>query len=86
MLYELIPAALGKELTDILRIPTVGIGAGLDCSGQVLVLQDMLGIYPGKPARFVRNFMDGAKSIEEAVRNYVIAVKERAFPAAEHCY
>jgi 3-methyl-2-oxobutanoate hydroxymethyltransferase len=86
MLYELIPAALGKELTEILRIPTVGIGAGPDCSGQVLVLQDMLGIYPGKSARFVRNFMDGAGSIEEAVRNYVVAVKERAFPAPEHCY
>ena len=86
MLYELIPAALGKELTDILRIPTVGIGAGADCSGQVLVLQDMLGIYPGKPARFVRNFMEGAGSIEEAVRNFVVAVKDRSFPAPEHCY
>lgn len=86
MLYELIPAALGKELTDILEIPTIGIGAGPDCSGQVLVLQDMLGIYPGKPARFVRNFMDGASSIEEAVRNFVVAVKDRTFPAPEHCY
>ena len=86
MLYELIPAALGKELTDILKIPTIGIGAGADCSGQVLVLQDMLGIYPGKPARFVRNFMDGAASIEEAVRNFVGAVKDRSFPAVEHCY
>ncbi|MDE2598933.1 MAG: 3-methyl-2-oxobutanoate hydroxymethyltransferase [Rhodocyclaceae bacterium] len=86
MLYELIPAALGKELTDILRIPTVGIGAGADCSGQVLVLQDMLGIYPGKPARFVRNFMEGADSIEGAVRNFVGAVKDRSFPAPEHCY
>jgi 3-methyl-2-oxobutanoate hydroxymethyltransferase len=86
MLYELIPAALGKELTDILKIPTIGIGAGADCSGQVLVLQDMLGIYPGKPARFVRNFMNGASSIEEAVRNFVIAVKDRSFPASEHCY
>jgi 3-methyl-2-oxobutanoate hydroxymethyltransferase len=86
MLYELIPAALGKELTDILKIPTIGIGAGADCSGQVLVLQDMLGIYPGKPARFVRNFMEGADSIEEAVRNFVRAVKDRSFPAPEHCY
>lgn len=86
MLYELIPAALGKELTDILNIPTIGIGAGADCSGQVLVLQDMLGIYPGKPARFVKNFMDGAGSIEAAVRNFVGAVKDRSFPAPEHCY
>jgi 3-methyl-2-oxobutanoate hydroxymethyltransferase len=46
----------------------------------------MLGIYPGKPARFVRNFMEGAGSIEEAVRNFVRAVKDRSFPAPEHCY
>ena len=86
MLVEMIPAKLGKELTEILDIPTIGIGAGLDCSGQVLVLHDMLGIYPGKTARFVRNFMHGAESIEAAVRAYVAAVKDRSFPAAEHCY
>lgn len=86
MLYELIPAALGKELTEILRIPTIGIGAGPDCSGQVLVLQDMLGITAGKTARFVKNFMQGADGIEAAVKAYVAAVKERRFPATEHCY
>lgn len=86
MLYELMPASLGKTLTEILQIPTIGIGAGLDCSGQVLVLQDMLGIYPGKPARFVKNFMAGADSIEAAIKNYVGEVKARTFPAPEHCY
>ena len=55
---------------------TIGIGAGKDCDGQVLVLHDMLGVYPGKTARFVRNFMQGAASIEEAIRNYVAAVRD----------
>ncbi len=86
MLLEMIPAALGSALTSMLKIPTIGIGAGADCSGQVLVLHDMLGIYPGKKARFVRNFMTGAASIDEAVVNYVAAVKDRSFPVAEHAY
>jgi 3-methyl-2-oxobutanoate hydroxymethyltransferase len=86
LLIEMIPAALGKELTQLLAIPTIGIGAGPDCSGQVLVLHDMLGIYPGKTARFVRNFMQGADSIDAAVAVYVAAVKNGSFPAQEHCY
>ena len=86
LLLEMIPARLGSELTAQLDIPTIGIGAGAGCSGQVLVLHDMLGIYPGKTARFVRNFMNGATSIDEAVRNYVAAVKDGSFPAAEHTY
>lgn len=86
LLLEMIPARLGSELTEQLDIPTIGIGAGAGCSGQVLVLHDMLGIYPGKTARFVRNFMNGATSIDEAVRNYVAAVKDGSFPAAEHTY
>jgi 3-methyl-2-oxobutanoate hydroxymethyltransferase len=86
LLIEMIPAALGGELTRMLTIPTVGIGAGPDCSGQVLVLHDMLGIFPGKTPRFVRNFMAGAASIEAAVKAYVAAVKDGSFPAPEHCY
>jgi 3-methyl-2-oxobutanoate hydroxymethyltransferase len=65
---------------------TIGIGAGAACDGQVLVLHDLLGIFPGRTARFVRNFMDGAASIEDAVARYVTAVKDGSFPAAEHCY
>lgn len=86
LLIEMIPAQLGTELTGLLDIATIGIGAGPDCSGQVLVLHDMLGIYPGKTARFVRNFMTGAESIDAAVRAYVAAVKDGSFHAAEHCY
>jgi 3-methyl-2-oxobutanoate hydroxymethyltransferase len=75
---------LAAELTKTLPIPTIGIGAGPDCSGQVLVLHDILGIFPGRKARFVQNFMDGAPSIEAAVRGYVKAVREVTFPSAEH--
>jgi len=86
LLIEMIPAALGAELTQLLSIPTIGIGAGPGCSGQVLVLHDLLGVYPGKTARFVRNFMQGADSIDAAVAAYVAAVKNGSFPAQEHCY
>ncbi len=86
LLFEMIPAQLGSELTDLLSIPTIGIGAGPGCSGQVLVLHDLLGIYPGKTARFVKNFMTGAGSIDAAVTAYVTAVKNGSFPAEEHCY
>jgi 3-methyl-2-oxobutanoate hydroxymethyltransferase len=67
-----------------LTIPTIGIGAGAACSGQVLVLHDMLDIYPGKKARFVKNFMQDADSISAAVANYVAEVKSGSFPAREH--
>ena len=86
LLLEMIPATLGSELTGLLKIPTIGIGAGPGCSGQVLVLHDMLGVYPGKTARFVRNFLQGAESIDAAVRAYVTAVKDGSFPAREHTY
>jgi 3-methyl-2-oxobutanoate hydroxymethyltransferase len=86
LVLEAIPSALGKEVTDLLAIPTIGIGAGPDCSGQVLVMHDMLGVFPGRKARFVKNFMEGQASIEAAVRAYVAAVKEKSFPAAEHCF
>lgn len=83
---EAIPSTLGKEVTELLEIPTIGIGAGLDCSGQVLVMHDMLGVFPGHRPRFVRNFMEGQSSIEAAVTSYITAVKEKTFPSAEHCY
>lgn len=86
IVLEAIPAALGAEVTAQLTIPTIGIGAGVNCSGQVLVLHDMLGIYPGKKARFVKDFMPGAASIAQAVANYVAEVKSGTFPAAEHCF
>lgn len=86
LVLELVPAALAAALTAENSVPTIGIGAGPGCSGQVLVLYDMLGIYPGKPARFVRNFMIGADSIEAAVAAYVKAVKQTSFPGPEHCF
>ncbi|WP_180278456.1 3-methyl-2-oxobutanoate hydroxymethyltransferase [Janthinobacterium sp. BJB301] len=86
VLMEAMPSQLGKEVTDMLKIPTIGIGAGPDCSGQVLVMHDMLGVFPGRKARFVRNFMEGAASIDDAVTGYVKAVKDGSFPALEHCF
>lgn len=86
LLLEAIPAMLAAEITAQLTIPTIGIGAGAGCSGQVLVLYDMLDIYPGKKARFVKNYMQGATSVAEAVSCYVAEVKNASFPAMEHCF
>ncbi|MFJ7566996.1 3-methyl-2-oxobutanoate hydroxymethyltransferase [Herminiimonas sp. NPDC097707] len=86
LILEAIPASLGKEVTDLLIMPTIGIGAGPDCSGQVLVMHDFIGVFPGKKARFVKNFMEGQTSIEGAVRAYIREVKEGTFPAPEHCF
>ena len=86
VLMEAVPPAVGANITQALRVPTIGIGAGVDCSGQVLVLHDMLGIFPGKPARFVKDFMAGAPSIGAAIEAYVKAVKDSAFPGPEHVF
>ncbi len=80
LVLELIPSTLAAEVTRILPIPTIGIGAGVDCSGQVLVLHDMLGITRGKLPRFVKNFMTGHGSVEAAIGAYVTDVKARTFP------
>ena len=84
IVLEAVPSLLAAEITAALSIPTIGIGAGKDCSGQVLVLHDMLDIYPGKKARFVKNYMQGAASIADAVACYVREVKEGKFPGKEH--
>ena len=80
IVFELIPSALAAEITRLLPIPTIGIGAGVDCSGQVLVLHDMLGITRGRLPRFVKNFMQGYASIDEGVAAYVVEVKSEQFP------
>jgi 3-methyl-2-oxobutanoate hydroxymethyltransferase len=85
IVLEAIPAALAAGLTASIGIPTIGIGAGIDCSGQVLVTHDMLGISDRSP-KFVRNFMQGAQGIADAAARYVAAVKDGSFPAAEHSY
>ena len=85
MVMEMVPTTVANEITSALSsMATIGIGAGNGCDGQVLVLHDMLGVFPGRKARFVRNFMDGSTSIDEAVKAYVAAVKDKSFPAAEH--
>jgi len=86
IVLEAIPALLAAEVTAQLTIPSIGIGAGADCSGQVLVLYDMLDIYPGKKPRFVKSFMQGAGSIAAAVSAYVAEVKSGSFPTQEHTF
>jgi 3-methyl-2-oxobutanoate hydroxymethyltransferase len=84
MVLEMVPAGLADELTTQLKgCATIGIGAGRATSGQVLVMHDMLGINLGKNPRFVRNFMDGAGSVREAMAAYVRAVKDCSFPVDE---
>jgi 3-methyl-2-oxobutanoate hydroxymethyltransferase len=80
LVLELLPSTLAQEITAMLTIPVIGIGAGVDCSGQVLVLHDMLGLTRGKLPRFVKNFMHGAASIDAAIANYVSDVKAKRFP------
>jgi 3-methyl-2-oxobutanoate hydroxymethyltransferase len=80
LVLELMPSAVGASITASLPIPTIGIGAGADCSGQVLVLHDMLGLGHGKQPRFVRDFMQGSASIDAAISTYVADVKARRFP------
>lgn len=86
VLFELIPVQLAREITDTLDVPTIGIGAGASCDGQVLVLHDMLDVVPGPKPRFVKNFMTGQSSIQGAVQAYVEAVKNNTFPASEHTF
>ncbi len=86
VVLEAIPQDLAAEITERLSIPTIGIGAGPKCDGQVLVLQDMLGVYPKKSPKFSKNYMDSADTIKGAVQNYVSEVKAGTFPAAEHSF
>jgi 3-methyl-2-oxobutanoate hydroxymethyltransferase len=86
LVLEAIPARTAAHITEQLHIPTIGIGAGKECSGQVLVLHDMLGIFPGKRPRFVKNFMLGQPSISAAIEAYVAAVKDGSFPTADHAF
>ena len=86
LVLELIPAALAQQVTAQLEIPTIGIGAGVHCSGQVLVLHDMLDVFPGKKAKFVKNFMEGAGSVQAAIEAYVKQVKASKYPGPEHSF
>jgi len=83
LLLECVPRQLAREITAELQIPVIGIGAGADCDGQILVLQDMLGLTPGRRPSFSRDFMAGADDIAAAVKAYVAAVKNGDFPGPE---
>ncbi len=86
LVLEAIPSELAKDVSAELTIPTIGIGAGPDCDGQVLVLQDMLGIYPRRSPKFSKNFMEGNGSIQAAVKAFIAAVREQEFPGPEHSF
>lgn len=86
LILECVPAELAKEISSELTIPVIGIGAGVDCDGQVLVLYDMLNIGVNKRPRFSKNFMSGNEGIEEAVKAYHQAVKNAEFPSVEHSF
>jgi len=86
IVLEAIPAALASQITAAAGVPTIGIGAGADCHGQVLVLHDMLDVYPGKKAKFVKNYMKAAGSIQGAVELYVKEVRDGSFPGREHSF
>jgi len=86
LVLEGVPSALGERVTGALKIPVIGIGAGPHCDGQVLVIQDMLGITRGKRPKFSKDFLAGHDSVAAAIEAYVADVRSGAFPAPEHCF
>jgi 3-methyl-2-oxobutanoate hydroxymethyltransferase len=86
LVMEGVPVALGRRVTEALAIPVIGIGAGPDCDGQVLVIHDMLGITPGKRPKFSKDFLAGRDSVGAAIAAYAEDVRSGAFPAPEHCF
>ena len=86
IVLEAVPAQVAKRITELLDVPTIGIGAGLDCDGQVLVWHDLLGLYEGHAPRFVKQYADLATEIKRAVGVYVAEVRERRFPEEQHTY
>ena len=86
LVLECVPAELATRITREVSIPTIGIGAGAGCDGQILVVYDLLGLTPGKRPRFSRNFLQGHDSIEAALAAYVEAVRAGSFPGPEHSY
>jgi 3-methyl-2-oxobutanoate hydroxymethyltransferase len=86
LVLEGIPAGLGRRITSVLQIPTIGIGAGVDCDAQVLVIQDMLGLSGEKVPKFVKRFADLRGEMTAAVEEYIAEVESGAFPTPEHSY
>lgn len=86
LVLECVPAGLAREVTQALRIPTIGIGAGPECDGQVLVLHDLLGLLPDFKPRFVRRFADGAALVRAGVKAYASAVRSGSFPSGRESF
>jgi 3-methyl-2-oxobutanoate hydroxymethyltransferase len=86
VLLECVPNEVGRSVTESIGAPVIGIGAGPKVDGQILVLYDILGITQGRVPRFVRNFMDESESALDACTRYVQAVRDRSYPAPEHCF
>lgn len=86
LVLECVPAAVATGITQQLKIPTIGIGAGAETDGQVLVFQDLLGLNTSFSPKFVRKFMDGTALITQAIEDYAQSVKTKEFPGNEHCY
>jgi 3-methyl-2-oxobutanoate hydroxymethyltransferase len=86
VVLEAVPAEVAARLSKALTIPTIGIGSGRGCDGQVLVFHDLLGLYDGKAPRFVKRYADLAGQIKDALEHYAAEVRSGVFPAAEHTY
>ncbi|WP_448100927.1 3-methyl-2-oxobutanoate hydroxymethyltransferase [Luteibacter jiangsuensis] len=86
LVLECVPTALAARITSELSIPTIGIGAGVDCDGQVLVVYDLLGLTPGKRPRFSKDFLAGRGSIQAAIAAFAGDVRENRFPGPEHSF
>ncbi|MCB0377483.1 MAG: 3-methyl-2-oxobutanoate hydroxymethyltransferase [Bdellovibrionales bacterium] len=86
LVLECVPSLLAKKITEGISIPTIGIGAGPDCDGQVLVIQDLLGLNPGFKPKFVRHFANGEAWMREALGNYIVSVHARQFPSEQESF
>ena len=86
LVVECIPSALAKRISEALHIPVIGIGAGVDTDGQILVMHDLLGISSGYIPKFSKNFLQETGDIKRAISQYISDVKQGAFPGAEHSF
>ena len=86
MVVECVPAELGKKITATLKIPTIGIGAGPDCDGQILVTPDLLGMFDELRPRFVKRYAELGETIRQAVGEYCREVRGGEFPGGEHTF
>jgi 3-methyl-2-oxobutanoate hydroxymethyltransferase len=86
VVLEKVPAGLAGRITDALTIPTIGIGAGVDCDGQVLVIDDMLGLFTDFRPKFVKRFAELGKTADAAIAAYAAEVRARSFPGEEHSF